>query len=181
MDFVENLNIDVTNAVSLEDTITTIDTTADAEGIDNEVNNGLYTISLAGRTASSVITSSGCSGGTEGGFTYSYTADGITMSGSDTFNSDGGGNCTLGAEETFSLTHAELQSIEDFVYCGSDHLCTYADLNREVSGVDGDNRNFTYAVSHVPGSNTIIAVKTTEGTMFTETITLGPASTVVGS
>ncbi|MGD8569800.1 MAG: hypothetical protein PVJ39_17065 [Gammaproteobacteria bacterium] len=181
IDFVETLDVDVTNASSLDDAITTIDTTAATQGIDNEVDNGLYTISLAGRTATSIMTSSGCANGTEGGFAYSYTSDGITMTGSDTFNSDGAGNCTLGAEETFSLTHAELESIEDIVYCGSDHLCTYADLNREVSGVDGDGRNYTYTVSHVRDSNTITAVKSVDGETFIEVITLDPAPSIVGA
>ena len=176
VDFVEALQVDVTEAASLADTIAAIDTTADAEGIDTEVNNGLYSLDLAGRTATSVMTSSDCTDGTEGGFAYSFTSTGITMTGSDSFNSDGFGNCALGAGETFSLSHAELQSFEDFVYCGSQHLCTFTDLNKEVTGIDGDDRSFTFTVSHVPNSNTIASVKTVTGTTFTEVITLDPVS-----
>jgi hypothetical protein len=176
VNFVEALPVDVTDAASLDDTIAAIDTTADAEGIDTEVNNGLYSLDLAGRTASSVMTSSDCTDGTAGGFIYSFTSTGITMTGSDSFISDGFGNCTLGAEETFSLTHGELQTFEDFVYCGNQHLCTYSDLNKEVTGVDGDNRSFVFTVSHVANSDTVTVVKTASGTTFTEVITLDPVT-----
>ena len=176
VDFVETLPVDVTNAASLDETIAAIDTTADAEGIDTEVTNGLYSLDLAGRTATSVMTSSNCTDGTEGSFTYSFTSTGITMTGSDSFISDGSGNCTLGAVETFSLTHAELQSIEDFVYCGNQHLCTFSDLNKEITGIDGDQRSFTFTVNHVANSDTVTVVKTASGTTFTEVITLDPVT-----
>lgn len=171
--FVESLDITFTGTETVEETKTAIDSVAASE-MDDKVAEGLYTIDLNGKTASSVISTNFCTDGTTGGWDYTFTNTGMTMFGSDSFNSDGAGNCAIGADETMTLTHADVIATDDIPFnCGNDHVCNFSDLNKVITGVDGDSRNFTSTYSHIPGTNTILYVKSaSDGTSYTEIITL---------
>lgn len=176
---VEELDIAFTGSETIEEIATIIDTAASNGGVDvsAEVNNGLYTVDLNGLTPTSVMTASHCTNGAQGGWEYTFSATGMTLTGSDTFISNGDGNCTRGAEESFTLTHAEVQEINDIPFnCGNDNVCTYDDLNKVIEGTDGDGRAFTSTYTHVPGSNTLTYVKSATDangtTVYTEIITL---------
>lgn len=176
---VEGLDIVFTGSETIEEIATIIDTAASSGGVDvsTEVSNGLYTVDLNGLTPVSVITSSDCINGAVGGWEYTFSSTGMTLTGSDSFNSNGDGVCSVGAEESFTLTHAEVQEIGDIPFnCGSDNICTYDDLNKVITGVDGDNRDFTSTYTHVPGSNILTYVKSaTDGngtTIYSEIIAL---------
>lgn len=127
-----------------------------------------YALNLAGKTATSVVTPSHCTDGTTGGFTYSFTQTGFTMTGSDSIISTdpslGPVTCSLGAPTTQTFTYAALAS--DFsLYCGP--VCTYKDLNRLSIGVDGDGRDHITSVWHVPNSEVVKEIKRiTSGTAF---------------
>ena len=129
-----------------------------------------YTLSLAGKTATSVITPSYCTNGTTGGFTYTYTATGFTMTGSDSFTSSDPAfppiTCTLGASATEVFLWTDLQSALSFsFYCGPD--CTYTQVNRVSTGIDLDGRNHISSVWHVPNSTVVTSIKRiTSGTYF---------------
>jgi hypothetical protein len=127
-----------------------------------------YTLDLAGKTATSVVTASHCTNGTQGGFTYAFTSTGFTMTGSDQFNSTDPNfppiTCTLGASTTQTFNYVDLLS--DFsLYCGP--VCTYKELNRLSTGIDGDGRDFITSVWHVPNSKVVTEIKRiTSGTLF---------------
>lgn len=158
-----------------------------------QIANGAYTIDMNNRVATSVMSASFCTNGVTGGWTYTFSATGMTLTGSDSFTTDIPGNCTLLPGESISLTHAEVQAVGDIPFnCGSDNICTYADLNGEISGVDGDNRAFTSTYSYSIGTTTLTYVKVaTESngatTTYTEVITIGDAGasafdeTIVGA
>lgn len=129
-----------------------------------------YSLNLDGKTATSVITPSYCTNGTTGGFTYTFTSTGFTMTGSDSFTSSDPNSppitCTLGASSTQNILWTDVVSDSSFsIYCGPD--CTYTELNRVSSGVDVDGRNHITSVWHVPNSMVLTEIKRiTSGTLF---------------
>jgi len=131
-----------------------------------------FNLDLSLITASSTINTVSCSGVT-GGWRYTFLNTGITLTGSDTFNTDIFGNCTLGAAESFSLTFSEIAAIDDIPFnCGNDNICEFYDLNQIKQGTDQDGRKFTSTYSHIPGTNKITYVKTVPVSgVYTEVIT----------
>ena len=129
-----------------------------------------YTLDLAGKTATSVMTPSYCTNGTTGGFTYSFTSTGFSFTGSDSFTSSDPNTppitCALGASSTEEMLWKDIASDASFsIFCGPS--CTYTELNRVSSGVDFDGRNHITSVWHVPNSSVITEVKrVTSGTLF---------------
>lgn len=118
------------------------------------VNND-YVLSLAGRNASSVITSSRCVNDVKGGYQYSFTSDGSTVTGTDTFISDVADQCTLGASSTTSFAY---KTAPDFALdCGP--VCSYAQVNRMQVGTDIDGRDFVATIWHTPGTNVVTSIK----------------------
>jgi len=122
-----------------------------------------YTLNLAGKTATSVVTPSRCTDGTTGGFTYTFTSTGFTMVGSDSITSTdpslGPVTCTLGTSEIETFLWTEILALDPSfsISCGPD--CTYSELNRMSTGVDIDGRNHITSVWHIPNSNVITEIK----------------------
>ena len=130
-----------------------------------------FRIAMAGRTATSVVTYSGCPG-VEGGWSYQFGADSITLTGSDRFAGDGQ-NCVLGDEEVLRAGYTE----PDVPFACGDSVCDFFDLNKVVKGVDVDQRPFTATHSHQPGSGVFVYTKEITGgdeagDVYSETITL---------
>ena len=129
-----------------------------------------YTLNLAGKTATSVITPDYCTNGTTGGFTYTFTSTGFTIIGSDSISSTDPNSppitCTLGPSATEVFLWTDVAGDSSFsIFCGPD--CTYSELNRVSTGIDIDGRNHITSVWHVPNSNVITEIKRhTSGSLF---------------
>lgn len=183
--FIEALNITFTDTMDVDATATAIGAEAGANDIAALLDSSLYLLNLDDISATSVMTSSACTDGSEGGWRYTFNNTGLTLTGSDTFQPNGVGNCSTGTEETIALTHAEVQATADIPFnCGNDNMCTYADLNKVITGMDNDGRAFTSTYTHVPYSDTVTYVKVAtpsaggSSTTYTEVLTLLTCNTI---
>lgn len=120
--------------------------------------------------AVSEITSSDCPG-VPGGWDYSFTSTSMTLTGTDGWQSPG---CTLLPEETFTLNLPQAADFDIPFNCAGYPICTLADFNGEISGIDQDNRQFTSTYSFDSVENILTYTKSVESTTFIETITLQP-------
>jgi len=128
-----------------------------------------FNIDMTGRTASSVVTFSECSG-VPGGWDYSFTGTAMTLSGSDGWQTP---SCALNDSEEFSLTVPELGSEFDIPFnCVDYPVCTISDFEKVLAGKDEDNRDFTSTYFFDPSSLTLTYQKAVEGTTFSEVITI---------
>jgi hypothetical protein len=122
-------------------------------------------VDFNGLTAQSVISSSYCNpDNTQGGYSYKLKSTTVDFSGTDGFNSFGGyNNCTLAPTETGTINLKDIGDSHSFSFdCDDDTTCTFADLNKVVTGVDPDERPFIIRRLHVTGSNYITQIKTVE-------------------
>ena len=125
-------------------------------GISSEVS--AYKISLKGKTATSVMTSSYCSNNLELGWSYTFGESAITLIGSDTFITNNSNVCTGGNTETLTLPYASILSGELFDCAPT---CSYRELNRVVHiPSDADGREALEWYWHTPNTKTITATKT---------------------
>lgn len=156
----------VTDLISEADAIANFEASLDAA----------VSIDLTKITASSVITYSACLS-TPGGWEYTFTNDTITLTGSDTWDTVAG--CTLGAAETIPVPVADLTSDFDLPFnCAAYPVCVSADLNKTLTGIDGDGRAFTSTYNYDPAKKILTYVKSVEGDTFTEVISLHATSDV---
>lgn len=88
---------------------------------------------------------------------YTFTTSAVTMTGDDTFNSNSDGDCTVTRTGT-SETDVYTTLTNELFGCGP--VCTFAELNRVITGIDADGRVFRTTISHVPNSDVIVAIKT---------------------
>jgi hypothetical protein len=95
----------------------------------------------------------------------------MTLTGSDTWQTPA---CTLSPEETFSIDLPQASGFDIPFNCTSYPTCTLDDFNREISGTDQDNRQFTSTYSFNSQTNDLTYVKSVEGSTFTETIAIIP-------
>tara|TARA_R110001592_G_scaffold358929_1_gene664502 strand:+ start:3035 stop:4435 length:1401 start_codon:yes stop_codon:yes gene_type:complete len=115
-----------------------------------------------GLTAKSVITSSYCNPEiTQGGYNYQVKSTTVDFTGTDGFNSFGGyNNCTLSPSETGTINLSDIGDSHSFPFdCDDNTSCTFANLNKVVTGVDSDDRPFIIRRLHVTGSNHITQIK----------------------
>jgi len=114
-----------------------------------------YTLDITGRSASSVITTSYCNTDVQGGFDYTFTSTDYTATGIDTIISNNFADCTLGASSTFTDNY---NTFPDFgLDCGP--VCSYNEVNRVITGVDGDGRDFITTIWHTPNTNIVTYTK----------------------
>ena len=175
----------VTDLISNAGQDTTVMQLINADEAVQNFENGLneaVSIDLTKITTNSVITYDKCPL-TPGGWTYSFSPSAITLTGSDTWDTNA--NCTLGAEETFSVPVADLTSNSDLpFYCAAYPICVSADLNKTLSGTDGNGRAFTSTYSYDPAKKQLTYVKAVAGDTFTEVISIhdaNDAASIVGA
>lgn len=129
-----------------------------------------YSVDMTQKTASSVITYSECPG-TPLGWSYTFTSTAMTLKGSDSWQTPG---CTTSPEETITLDNmSSLGSDFDIPFnCAAYPVCTSADFNKTLSGVDDDGRGFTSTYSFDRKAGILTYVKSVQGTIFTEVVTI---------
>lgn len=157
-----------TTLVSLSDAITHFSSTQETIGATSS-----YTVDLTDRTATSVITTADCGPTVKAGWNYSFSSTGYSVEGSDSFN-----NCSVvytDPLDSYAVTFGEMA--EDFPFDCATSVCTYAELNKTVEGIDLDGRNFYSTYFHTPGTNIFTYIKTVtapanEIAVYTEVITL---------
>ena len=79
--------------------------------------------------------------------------------------------CILSASETFT-ENMPAPGLDIPFNCTNYPICTQDDFNGEISGTDQDNRQFTSTYSFNSQTNVLTYVKSVEGSIFTETITI---------
>ena len=167
----------VTDLISNAGQDTTVTQLINADEAVQNFKNGLdaaVSIDLTKITVSSVITYDKCPL-TPGGWKYSFTNTAITFTGSDTWDTNAG--CTLAAEETFPVPVADLTGDSDLPFnCAAYPVCVSADLNKTLSGTDGDGRAFNSTYSYDPAKKQLTYVKEVEGDIYTEVISLHTAN-----
>jgi len=146
--------------------ISTVDAIANFEqGLDES-----FSVDMSQTTASSVITFSSCPNDPLG-WNYTFTATSMTLTGSDSWQTPA---CTTGAEESITLNNmTTLASDFDIPFnCVSYPICQSSDFNKVLSGVDDDDRDFTSTFTFNRQTSVLTYVKSVEGTIFTEVITI---------
>lgn len=119
--------------------------------------NATYSLALVNRTATSKITASFCPGA-EGGFSYTFSSTGITAVGKDSFVSSQQA-CVISPGAPENIAEAYAAFADSALGCGPN--CSFSSLNKIVTNqTDIDGRTYNLVVQHVPGSNTIVSVKT---------------------
>ena len=173
---------DLISAAEQDTPVTELVTEADAI---NNFETGLdaaVSINLTEIIANSVITYSECLF-TPGGWKYTFTDSAITLTGSDTWDTQAG--CSLDAEEIIPVLVADLTSTDDLPFnCVAYPICKWSDLNKTLSGTDGDGRTFTSTYSFDQNNNKLVYIKEVEGTTFSEVIRLhteNDSSSIIGS
>lgn len=136
-----------------------------------------FTIDLTTAMAISQIEAAGCPN-VYGGWDYTFTDTGITLSGSDTWN-----NCVLGTQESFTVNILNQSADFDIPFnCTDFPICTASDFNKVIEGIDEDDRSFTSTYTFDRGAMTITYVKTVhngDAEEFSEVIKLYPNAIVV--
>ena len=115
-----------------------------------------YSLSFQGKTAKSVIENSACTN-VKGGWVYTFGSQSFTMEGTDTFNIDGNGTCTLGKSGVLSYVY-QPNPTDEFLGCLP--KCAYNEINR-ISWIesDEDGRTAIEYSWHTPSVNKITYVK----------------------
>lgn len=117
-----------------------------------------YSLSLAGKSATSTIKNSNCTNNATTGWQYSFGATSAQVVGSDGFQNSGDGNCTPNDSETLNMTYVDFVAGE-FLSCAP--TCTYKGLNRVAYlNPDVDGRTAVEWSWHSPNSNKIYYAKT---------------------
>lgn len=96
----------------------------------------------------------------------------MTLTGSDTWFTPG---CEIGAEETFTEDMQTMASDFDIPFnCAAYPVCTSADFNKQISGVDQDDRSFTSTFTYNRQTNELTYIKSVpaENASWTEVITI---------
>lgn len=129
-----------------------------------------YQLKLAGNTASSVggLVSSACPSAPVG-WLFTFGTSNFTVQGSD-----GWVDCVAKPEGTETWVYTEFDGPFN---CG-DAICDWFEMNKVITGTDGDGRGFTSTYTHVPGSWTYDVVKeitsgSDTGTTYSEHIVIG--------
>lgn len=112
-------------------------------------------LSLAGKTATSVITNTACINTIQAHQRYAFGATSVTLSGSDGFVNTGG-NCTVKPDATEVLAYSGLAAGE-FLACLPD--CAYKDVNFMRYGLDVDGRTVVELSWHTPGTRKVRYIK----------------------
>ena len=123
-------------------------------------------LNMTVKTANSVITSSNCPDAPLG-YSYTFTDTTMTLTGTDGTQA----GCIANPQETFSVPMTSLASNFDIPFnCESYPICTTTDLNKTITGIDQDSRNFTSTYAFNPVSNILTYTKSVDGGTFTEVI-----------
>ena len=116
-----------------------------------------YTLSLVGKSSTSVIKNSRCTNGVNAGQIYEFGVQSVKLSGSDRLINPGDGNCTAGPVANEEVLYTTLNEGE-FLSCAP--TCSYKQLNRVAYlASDADGREAVEWSWHTPNSNVIFSVK----------------------
>lgn len=169
-DFESNSNTEVVNALNsiasgrqlpaVRDAVTHINQSL--ASIDPD-----YTLNLVGKTATSTLTNTYCSNDLVLGWRYAFSAQSVSLTGSDTFQTQNNDVCISPGEETFSIAYNGFEVPDDFeVFTSGDFLdcapnCSYKQLNRVTyQDPDPDGRTAIVWSWHTPNTKKIVSVKT---------------------
>lgn len=136
-----------------------------------------FAINMVGKSITSVITYSQCMAA-PGYLTYTFTNTALTFTGQDSWHSGtNGGLCGLNPGiTTDTLNMVSLPSDFDVPFnCASFPICTSADFNKTISGLDQDGRVFTSTSSYDIATGTLTYAKFLPNngpTTFTEVMTI---------
>lgn len=130
-----------------------------------------FSINMVGKTATSVITKTGCK--TKNSWSYSFTNSQITQTGSDIWDDQ----CQTGEPRTIKFNVSEFKEGEDYAFgCKNYPTCTEADFNRTLTYTDGGRSIVsTFTLSQVNGIVITYNSKATENdstTVTNEVITI---------
>lgn len=169
-DFASNSNSEVTNALTL---IASGRSLPSVQAAVTHINHSLeainpsYTLNLAGKTATSKITQSYCSNNLELGWRYSFSTASVSLTGSDSFNTNNNSVCTSPGDETLNISYNGTTVPSgyrtfiagDFLDCAPN--CSYKQLNRVTyQNPDEDGRIAIVWSWHTPNTKKIISAKT---------------------
>lgn len=131
-----------------------------------------YTVNFAGRTGSSVITTSNCPESTKGGYDYVFGTSEFSRVGSDGFESRNNNTCVVEGGSTSVRSYSENDPSGDSIFpCVNFPVCTYSELNRYDEGVDDDNRSFRKDRTHLAGTKQFSSISQ-KGVIYYTTLTL---------
>jgi hypothetical protein len=126
-----------------------------------------YTLNLEGKTATSTLSNSFCSNNLVLGWRYAFSAQSVSLTGSDTFNTQNNDVCTSPGEEILNIAYNGFEVPADFeVFTSGDFLdcapnCSYKQLNRVTyQDPDPDGRTAVVWSWHTPNTKKIISAKT---------------------
>ena len=129
-------------------------------------------MNFAGRTGSSVITTSNCPESTKGGYDYVFGTSEFSRVGSDGFESRNNNTCVVEGGSTSVRSYSENDPSGDSIFpCVNFPVCTYSELNRYDEGVDDDNRNFRKDRTHLAGTKQFSSISQ-KGVIYYTTLTL---------
>lgn len=126
-----------------------------------------YTLNLTGKTATSTITQSYCSNNLVLGWRYTFSAQSVSQTGSDTFVTQNNSICTSPGQETLNIAYNgapvpsgfDTFTSGDFLDCAPN--CSYSQLNRVTyQNPDPDGRTAIVWSWHTPNTKKIVSAKT---------------------
>lgn len=122
-------------------------------------------INLVGKTASSVITKTGCD--TTNSWDYSFTDTQITQTGNDIWDDE----CKTGKDRTININASSIQEGDDYAFsCKNYPVCTEDDFNKVLTYKDGGRSIVsTITLSQVDGIVITYNSVTTENNIATVT------------
>lgn len=124
-----------------------------------------FSINLVGKTASSVITKTGCD--TTNSWDYSFTDTQITQTGNDIWDDE----CKTGKDRTININASSIQEGDDYAFsCKNYPVCTEDDFNKVLTYKDGGRSIVsTITLSQVDGIVITYNSVTTENNIATVT------------
>ena len=126
-----------------------------------------YNLNLTGKTATSTIMQSFCSNNLVLGWRYTFSAQSVSLTGSDTFNTQNNSICTSPGQETLNIAYSGTPvpsgfgafTSGDFLDCAPN--CSYRQLNRVTyQNPDPDGRTAIVWSWHTPNTKKIVSAKT---------------------